>query len=280
MRPSSSAQPVTARDVIAEIVRNMKEGLEPLLYSTLAPSLYTVYLHADDLDRLRGILPRIVEEARAALDAELEVLNRPSLPERMHLARKAAPPVALPEGGWRISILENTEEDAVAGDVVVHSELALPDNSELGTGSATRRIATRRLEAATVRTSPAATSGTEPVLATLEYEDNGGPKTFSVTKDQIVIGRGGQDFWTDLKLDTLPDVSRTHCRIRRDPVTGQFFLKDLSSLGTTIDGQPVPPGIEHSGQTRRELDLEAPLPAQARIGLAGVLFLEFRATAR
>jgi hypothetical protein len=56
----------TGREIILEIVRNMREGLEPLQYSTLAPSVYNVYLHVDDLERLRGILPRIVDEARRA----------------------------------------------------------------------------------------------------------------------------------------------------------------------------------------------------------------------
>ena len=93
-----------------------------------------------------------------------------------------------------------------------------------------------------------------------------GASTYTVTKDQIVAGRGGRDYWTDLKLDTLPDVSREHFRLRRDPATGQFFLTDVSSLGTTIEGAKAPP------------QQEAPLPARAKIGLAGVLFLEFRST--
>lgn len=77
-RPATHT-PATAREIILEIVRNMRDGLEPLHYSTLAPSLFHVYLHPDDMERLRGILPRIVEEARRALDAELESLNRASL---------------------------------------------------------------------------------------------------------------------------------------------------------------------------------------------------------
>jgi predicted component of type VI protein secretion system len=81
-----------------------------------------------------------------------------------------------------------------------------------------------------------------------------------------VVGRGGRDYWTDLKLDTLPDVSREHCRLRRDATTGQFFLTDVSSLGTTIDGAKAAP------------QQETPLPARARIGLAGVVYLEFRST--
>jgi predicted component of type VI protein secretion system len=97
-----------------------------------------------------------------------------------------------------------------------------------------------------------------------------------MTKNEIVVGRGGRDYWTDLKLDTLPDVSREHCRLRRDPATGQFFLKDLSRLGTTINGEKAPSSLDAAEGERRDRNVEAPLPAQARIGLAGVVFLDFR----
>jgi len=73
-RPAT-ASPASARDVILEIVRNMKEGLEPLHYSILPPALYLVYLHPDDMERLRAIVPRIVDEARRALDEEVERLK-------------------------------------------------------------------------------------------------------------------------------------------------------------------------------------------------------------
>src|SRR5580700_8897035 len=104
-RPATSS-PATAREIILEIVRNMREGLEPLHYSTLAPSIFHVYLHPDDMERLRGIIPRIVEEARRALDAELESLNRASLGERLgerlKIARRGDPKIAPPDGGWQI----------------------------------------------------------------------------------------------------------------------------------------------------------------------------------
>ena len=61
--------PATGRDIIQELVRNLREGLEPLQYSILPPTVYRVYLHPDDLARLRGILPRITDEARRALDS-------------------------------------------------------------------------------------------------------------------------------------------------------------------------------------------------------------------
>ncbi len=283
-RPSRPA--ATAREIILEIVRNMREGLEPLHYSTLPPSIYQVYLHPDDLDRLRGIVPRIVEEARRALDAELESLNRASLGERLKIARRELPKVSAAEGGWQIGIHENTDDDAAPGDIVVNSELALPAKTEFGAGSMTKRISTRRLASAAPGAETAARTSLQPAaapapaegdaFAIVEYEDNGGRKTFSITKNQIVVGRGGRDYWTDLKLDTLPDVSREHFRLRRDPDSGRFFLKDLSRLGTTIDGQPVPSSIEVVEGEKRDRNLETPVPDRARIGLAGVLFLEFR----
>ena len=285
-RPATT-NPATARDIILEIVRNMREGLEPLHYSTLPPSIFHVYLHADDLERLRGILPRIVEEARRALDSELEALNKASLAERFKLSRRTDPKIVAPEGGWQIRMLENTDEDCGPGDISISSELALPAKDQLGSGSMTKRIATRRMAGveSTKQTydaappppvaAPAPAPGT---FAVIEYEEGAVHKSFSITKDEIVVGRGGRDYWTDIKLDTLPDVSREHFRLRRDPANGQFHLKDLSRLGTTIDGVKAPSSIEFDGSEKRDLNLEVPLPARARIGLAGVVFLEFRST--
>ena len=282
----------TAREVILEIVRNMRDGLEPLHYSTLAPAIYNVYLQAADLDRLRGILPRILEEARQALDAEVVSLNRASLGERLKLTRRREPRITPPEGGWQIQILENTDDDVEPGDIVIYSELALPAKPEFGAGSMTKRIATRRMggtlsssssydqpaTASPPAPAPATTPPPDaagPAFAVIEYEDQGGRKLYRMTKEQIVVGRGGRDFWTDLKLDALPDVSREHFRLRRDP-SGKFFLKDLSRLGTTINGEPAPSSVEFVDGAKRDRNVEAEVPEKARIGLAGVLFLEFR----
>jgi hypothetical protein len=267
-RPTA-ATPATAREVILEIVRNMREGLEPLHYTTLPPSLFHVYLHAEDMERLRGILPRIIDEARRALDAEVEALNRDRLSDKLRLTRRSDPKIGVPEGGWQIRILENTDEDAAQGDIEIRSELALPGKGEFGSGSMTKRIATRRLggvEGTKQSYEPAQPVPQPGTFAVIDYEDNSGRKSFAVTKDEIVAGRGGRDYWTDLKLDTLPDVSREHFRLRRDPNSGQFFLTDVSSLGTTVEGNQAPP---HQ---------ETLLPSRARIGLAGVLYLDFRTT--
>jgi len=289
-RPTT--HPTTAREIILEIVRNMREGLEPLHYTTLPPAIYHVYIHPDDMERLRGILPRIVDEARRALNAELDNLNRAGIAEKLKLARRSQPKIVVPEGGWQIRILENTDDGVEPGDIAIYSELALPAKDDLGAGSMTKRITTRRLAGVEsssqsyekpVATPPAtaaapATPPAEGTLAVIEYEDNAGRKTYCMTKDEIVVGRGGRDYWTDIKLETLPDVSREHFRLRRDPASGKFFLKDLSRLGTTIDGEKVPSSVEYIEGDKRDRNLEAPVPPQSRIGLADVVFLEFRST--
>ena len=224
------------------------------------------------------------EEARRALDDELGALNRASLGEKLKLTRRSEPKVSEPEGGWQVRFFENTDDSTQAGDIVIYSELALPVKPDLGSGSMTRRISTRRLGGASLParsedTAPAsAAAAGQPAFATLDYEDDGGRKQFRMTKDQIVIGRGGRDYWTDVKLETVPDVSREHVRLRRDPATGRFYLKDLSRLGTTIDGVRAPSSIEFGEGGKHDMNVEVGLPEQARIGLAGVVFLEFRAT--
>lgn len=269
----------TARDIIQELVRNMREGLEPLEYSTLAPAIYHVYLHADDLDRLRGLIPRIIDEARRALDSELAVLNRAPLSAKLKIARRSAPKVEAPVGGWTIELLENTDEETQPGDIVIYSELALPARPDYGTGNMTKRIATSRMggEWKSSHKYEEKTTGAAETYATLAYEDNKGRQVYRMTKNQIVIGRGGRDYWTDLTLETLPDVSREHIRLRRDPATGEFFVKDLSRLGTTVDGRKIPSSVEYAGEEKKDKNLEVDLPARARIGLAEVVFLDFQA---
>jgi FHA domain-containing protein len=278
MNHSDTAAVATGRDIILEIVRSMRENLEPLHYSTLAPAIYHVYLHPEDVERLRAISPRIVDEAKRALDEEVIKLNKTSLLDRLGGSRKL-PKIAPPDQGWRIEVHENTDDDVKPGDIVIHSDLALPGRPDLGTGSMTRRIATARIsgvQSAPRRVDEARLPASE-VYAIIRFEDNRGPQVYEITKDQIVVGRGGQAYWIDLRLDTLPDVSREHLRLRRDPESGKFYLKDVSQLGTTVNGKPVPSSIEEVNGEKRDRNVETSLPSSARIGLANVLFLDFEA---
>ena len=69
----------------------------------------------------------------------------------------------------------------------------------------------------------------------LTYVDEEGTHVFVMRKDLISIGRGGSAHWVDVQVVTSPRVSREHCRIRRD-ADGRFFLQDVSTWGTSVDG--------------------------------------------
>ena len=58
----------------------------------------------------------------------------PRSTERLKLSRRSEPQIAPPEGGWQITILENTDDDAEPGDIVIYSELAMPAKAEFGAG--------------------------------------------------------------------------------------------------------------------------------------------------
>src|SRR5687767_5799561 len=67
-----------ARDLIAAVLENMRRNLEPLRYSTIAPSRYLVYLHPFEYSRLEGLIPILQEQTVRALEEELDALNRRS----------------------------------------------------------------------------------------------------------------------------------------------------------------------------------------------------------
>src|SRR5262245_37905313 len=133
-----------ARDVIQAILENMRENLEPLKYSTIAPSRYLVYLHPADYARLEGIIPIVREQTVRALCEEINARNRHSFVQKY--ARRflpdRKPPIENPSGEWDIEFLPDPDGDIPEGDILVDSELLLPSNPQLGTGERTRLIRT------------------------------------------------------------------------------------------------------------------------------------------
>jgi hypothetical protein len=281
----------TAKEIILAIVDNMHASAEPLLYTTLLPSLYDVYLHNDDYERLQGIWPRIMDETKQALDDELARLNGGAqLPKFLKfLPVSGNKPVKYERAAedWYINLYRNTDEDTARGDVVIDSRFALPSLAQFGAGSKTKRITTLRSsgQTRTLRTlyqdtkdpSMPPTDVSARAIAKISYEDEDGKRVYFMTKNQIVIGRGGVDYWVDLRLAAPADVSREHIRLKRDEATGQFSIKDLSKFGTSIDGTRIESGVEIVGSEKRDKDIWAPLSGKARIGLADVIFLDFEA---
>jgi len=320
--PTPARRP--ARDLIELVLEHMRRNLEPLKYSTLAPSRYVVYLHAAEYARLEGILSIIQQQTIRALNEELASLNDGTGLQR-YARRVWKRPFANVESAapeWHVEFLVDPDGDLQPGDVLVDSELMLPAGPELGVGARTRRIATvytgsraarevpvpERTTAAApaptpaplpplpeVATAASVAASTAPVLlaptpqavptavqaapralARISYDDDAGPHDYAVVKASVSIGRGGVAYPVDVRITSSTDVSREHARIRHDADAGHFCLIDLSSLGTTVDGVPVPRGYDEADGSKRENGVEVVLPERARIGLANLVFLDFR----
>jgi len=287
MVPNQTDQPTVnprrpARDLIVEVLKNMRRNLEPLRYSTLAPSRYLVYLHPAEYARLESIIPLLQEQTARALSEELTRLNKRSTVQRYteRFLGNATPPVESAAGEWQVEFLPDPDGEVEEGALLIDSQLQLPPALELGGGEKTRRITTHHVGTnvttrARIVEAPAVATTPVFALARLTYDDEAGRHAFDIVKDSITIGRGGTTYPVDVKIMSSADVSREHARIRRDSQTGRFYLIDLSSLGTTLNSRHVPRGYEEVDGTKRENGAETPLPDQARIGLADIVYLQF-----
>ena len=270
-----------ARDIIDAVVSNMRQNLERLKYSTLAPSRYTVYLHPAEFERMETIVPVLQEQTIRALDEELRRLN--AAPGRRRWRRRAAEPeseVRNAATDWHITFLADPDEELKEGDVFVDSELLRRARPDFGLGAPTRKVVTRHAGPSpatiehTIGFPPPAS--TPRLLARIEYDDEAGHHFYDVTEECVTIGRGGVVHPVDLRIASSAEVSREHARIRRDAARDRFFLIDLSTRGTTVNGCPVARGFDEVDGRKQENGSETLLPDIAKIGLAGMVFLDFR----
>lgn len=288
MRDASSPRQITGDDIIAELIRNLEVGAFKVRHTILVPCAFNVYLSSEDYELIHPIADFVRNEAKRALADHLGALNKPSsAPAFTRLLkqdpkRKAEYKILRPD--WTIEFHRDEEEHLRRGEIEIYSDLGSAQTANFGAGSMTTFITRRPADApeaadsATMRVeSPAA----RPVHALLRYRDARGEKAFAMSSEQIVVGRGGKAVWVDLKIDGPADISREHCRIRRDAATGRFFLKDLSQFGTAVNGTPVPTSIERTAAGDKvDRDIEFPLPSPASISLADVFTLEFEAERR
>jgi hypothetical protein len=266
-------------------------NLYPLPFSTLAPTIYHVYLHPDDFASIEGVAPRIVTEMQRALTAEVEKVNgglersgRRVLTRL--LERDEFPPIEIPASGWEVHIQADRDGELERGHFGIVSTLSMAAPAEYG-GTPTTRIVKsvvgrgRRTSTTEVQQTPhtaptmAAIPDSSSERASLTYEDDQGPHVFIMRKDSLSVGRGGSSAWVDVQVMTTSKVSREHFRLRRD-ASGRFFIQDVSLWGTSVDGVPIPPGVK-STEGVVQPGAEQELPPAARIGLADAVTMQFQA---
>lgn len=293
----------SGRDIWKAVREELSLNLYALPFSTIAPTVYHVYLHPDDFDAIEGVTGAVVEQVRQALTAEVERLNRgmggrvKTIMARL-LERDQLAPIEVPASGWEVHVRRDPDGELARGQIGIVSTLAMPAPVEYA-GTPTTRIV-RSVVGATGRTATvthvpqaAAAPVAEamgPVVAgparstegranrdraRLVYDDDRGRHEFVMRKDVIAIGRGGSAVWVDVQVLTTARVSREHVRVRLD-ADGRFFVQDVSLWGTTVDEVPIPPAIK-GPEGVAQPGPEHPLAPRARIGLAGAITIEFEA---
>ncbi|HEX3681513.1 MAG TPA: FHA domain-containing protein [Bryobacteraceae bacterium] len=250
--------------IIGELIRNMELGRFEMAFTVLMPCAFTVYLNPEDHAMLSGVFDLVVEDARRALCARVAELNasRSVLGIRRHNKARKEHKIACRD--WMIEFLPDTE--VPVGDVEIHSELN--ETAQPGFRGMKTTLTDREPSAAVHRTTGQRNETRRPaeaLYAEIRYEDDSGPQLYLVTQNQVRVGRGGDEQPMDLALYTSDEVSREHLLIRRDAATGVFFVTDVSTNGTWLDGKRLRKGVE-------EL-----LPNRAEIGVGEVLTLAFEA---
>jgi hypothetical protein len=301
----------TGRQIWNAIRDELMLNLYPLPFSTIAPTVYHVYLHPDDFDVIEPVAPRIVTQVQKALTEEVEAMNaRSGVSGRRVLNRlfdRDAPlPVEVPPSGWEVHIRADRNGELDRGQLGIVSTLAMPAAVEYEGTPTTRivksrvdgrrRTSTTEIQAAPGAQAPAAVAvpatppppvpsqepassgsvaGDTAVRARLSYRDEKGDHVFQMRKDTLSVGRGGSSAWVDVQVAASSRVSREHFRLRRD-ASGQFYIQDVSLWGTAVDGTPLPPA-EKTSEGVAQPGPEQALPPRARIGLADAVLIDFEA---
>jgi hypothetical protein len=305
--PERHGSGVTAEEIINKMVEVMRENCEEFPDHKLAPASFHVYLRKEDYERIEGILGEIEGDAERILDQELMRLNKEvqSIASEMEArsplrklfnrvlnetglseARRRPKMYDPPKAGWSVMFIVSSDSSLGQKKFEVVAQLTGPKQRQLsGDNLTVIKLAKREGKVLTDRDeAESAIRGSETdsqmtvssrVFARISYIDAQGKHTFEMRKPSIVIGRGGPDVQVDLRLDAPLDVSREHLLIRRDQASGHFYLKDMSLLGSTINGELVPGSLEIVNEVRRDRNQEVILPPRARIELGGVIALDF-----
>ena len=262
-------------DIVETILDNSEQGQFEFPERVIVPAVYHIYLHPEDLDRLKPVEAIILEECKDSLNQRLRHLNR------KRFGRKSVQ-YGIQAQDWEIKLLADYHDGAAPGAVKVVSSLAPAEESEL-VGTVTVRV--KRSPRAAPSTSPVPAPETkDPRLTkdsretrkataqpapetrltwgTISWRDDEGDKVFEVTSANVSIGRGSQ---MDVVIRNGSEaVSRKHCAIRLDASGKAWICDSGSSNGTMLDGIVLVSNTEIA------------LPDAAHISLAnGVVTMNF-----
>jgi hypothetical protein len=251
--PDSLTEALQGKDIVDEVLFNCERGQFEFSERVIVPAVYHIFLHPEDFERLEAVVPAIQQECKDALNKRLRRLNR------NRIGRKRVE-YGIQAQDWEIRVFANYQEDAEPGSVKVASSLAPAEEREF-VGAVTVRVKRPQGMKAAASSAPSTTSpnldtretkkasetptaaaDTQSAWATLNYRDDDGEKTFALVSASTIVGRGSA---ADVVIrNAREEVSRRHCRIRRE-AEGNAFMSDLSSAnGTWVDGVRLEPKSE------------------------------------
>ena len=134
----------SGRDIWKAVRDELMLNLYPLPFSTIAPTVYHVYLHPEDFDAIEGVAPRVVEQIQQALTAEVEKINEKLARSTRRvmsrlLEREQLPPIEFPPSGWEVQLCADPDGELERGQIGIVSTLAMPAPVEYA-GTPTTRI--------------------------------------------------------------------------------------------------------------------------------------------
>jgi len=273
-----AAKPPSGRDIWQAVRTELTANLYTLPFSRVVPTVYHIYLHPDDYETIEGLVARVASDIEKAIGQEIQRLNRESARRgRLRaMLRKgpAEPAIEVPE---KVEIFIQPDEDGELprGALGIVSRLLVPAPAEFVGPATVRTVKTIMADG---RRTATVVDANAPRRATLAYRDDVGDQRVPILKDLVKIGRGGSGAWADVQVFSTPKVSREHCWIVRDG-SGQFFIRDVSVWGTSVNGEPIPSAVKTpEGVTNP--GPETLLPSPARIELAGTVAIQFEAAPR
>ena len=210
---------MTGNGITEALAREVGAGSEPLARSVLVPSVFRVYLHPNDWERLYPILHELRADAEEELDLALARLNKAAESLLARSGFRKAKPHRRVKDFWQIDFYANRDEDCAAGEFIIYSDFPEPPRAGELEGSETVRATKYQPSSGGAETTGQAlepSRRTESAFAQIRFTDELGRRSYLMTQNEVHIGRGGLGRWIDLELKTeIPDVSREHAIIRR-----------------------------------------------------------------
>ena len=310
-----TSKPPSGRTIVLELLKEMEERRYPLMYRTLPPTVYHVYMHPDDFREVEPIVPLIVADAQQGLSARVEELNRRSKLSQIVAGKE--PPLEMPPVGWEIHIHAEANGELLPGEIGIESRLSIPPPPRFEGGAATVRIGRtvvtgnvrREVPPGTVAATPApaaaitvegpapaatppreaASRGDTATAAPMAGGDEPGVAHGAATL-AYVDEEGPHVFVMRKDLISIGRGGSAHwvdvqvvagARVSREHCRirktsdGRYLLQDVSTWGTAVDGTRVAPYARQSGEGIEQLGHEHALSPRCQIQLADTVRIDF-----